>query len=66
MTEGQLKRNIFAGYVNEVILGTYFQLPIWIVYQSQFMDFGQIAFFSALALVIAVFRATPVSPASED
>lgn len=54
-----LKRNILASYISDGILGTYFQLPIWIVYQSKFLNFEQIAFFSGLALIIEVFMQMP-------
>lgn len=54
-----LKRNIFACYVSDMVLGTYFQLPIWIVYQSKFLNFEQIAFFASLALIIEVLMQMP-------
>jgi MFS family permease len=40
-------------------LGTFFQLPIWIVYQSKFLSFEQIAFYSGLALVTEVVMQLP-------
>lgn len=54
-----LKRNITALYISDVILGTYFQLPIWIVYQSQFLSFEKIAFFAGLALIVEVLTQMP-------
>lgn len=54
-----LKRNILALYISDVILGTYFQLPIWIVYQSQFLSFEKIAFFAGLALIVEVVTQMP-------
>ena len=54
-----LKRNILASYISDAVLGTYFQLPIWIVYQSQFLTFSQIAFFSGLALITEVLIQLP-------
>lgn len=54
-----IKRNIFATYSSDIILGTFFQLPIWIVYQSKFLDFGQIAFYAGLALIIEVISQLP-------
>jgi MFS family permease len=54
-----IKRNIIANYSSDLILGTYFQLPIWIVYQSKFLNFGQIAFFSGLSLITEVIAQLP-------
>lgn len=54
-----IKRNTFASYVSSVILGTYFQLAIWIVYQSKFLTFHQIAFYSGLALITEVLMQLP-------
>ena len=54
-----IKRNILACFISDVVLGTYFQLPIWIVYQSQFLDFGQIAFYSGLSLIVEVITQLP-------
>ncbi len=54
-----IKRNIVANYSSDLILGTYFQLPIWIVYQSKFLNFGQIAFFSGLSLITEVIAQLP-------
>lgn len=54
-----IKRNIIACFVSDVILGTYFQLPIWIVYQSKFLDFTQIALFSGIALITEVITQLP-------
>lgn len=54
-----LKRNIIACYVSDAVLGTYFQLAIWIVYQSKFLDFSQIVFFSGLALIVEVIMQIP-------
>jgi MFS family permease len=55
----KIKRNILACYISDSILGTYFQLPIWIVYQSKFLDFSQIAFFSGLSLITEVLAQLP-------
>lgn len=54
-----IKRNIIATFTSDLVLGTYFQLPIWIVYQSKFLDFGQIAFFSGLSLITEVIAQLP-------
>lgn len=54
-----VKRNILACYISDIVLGTYFQLPIWIVYQSKFLNFSQIAFFSGLALITEVIAQLP-------
>ncbi len=54
-----VKRNTIACYISDLVLGTYFQLPIWIVYQSKFLNFGQIAFFSGLALIVEVITQLP-------
>jgi MFS family permease len=54
-----VKRNVIACYISDIVLGTYFQLPIWIVYQSRFLSFGQIAFFSGLALIVEVVTQLP-------
>jgi len=54
-----LKRNIFAIYASELVLGTFFQLPIWIVYQSQFLSFSQIAFYSGVSLAVEVLMQLP-------
>ena len=54
-----IKRNILATYTSDLILGTYFQLPIWIVYQSKFLSFSQIAFFSGLSLITEVISQLP-------
>lgn len=54
-----IKRNTIACYISDIVLGTYFQLPIWIVYQSKFLNFGQIAFFSGLALITEVISQLP-------
>lgn len=54
-----LKRNILALYISEIILGTFFQLPIWIAYQSRFLSFEQIAFFASLALITEVLMQMP-------
>lgn len=54
-----IKRNILACYINDLVLGTFFQLPIWIVYQSKFLNFGQIAFFSGLSLITEVIAQLP-------
>jgi len=54
-----IKRNIIATYTSNLILGTYFQLPIWIVYQSKFLSFGQIASFSGLSLITEVIAQLP-------
>ena len=56
---GTAKRNIFVCYLSDAILGTYFQLPIWIVYQSKFLSFEQIAFYSGLALLTEVIMQMP-------
>jgi MFS family permease len=56
---GNSKRNIIAYYISNVVLGTYFQLPIWIVYQSKFLSFEQIAFYSGLALIVEVIMQLP-------
>lgn len=57
--QNTLKRNILACYVSDIVLGTYFQLPIWIVYQSQFLSFEKIAFFAGLALIVEVLTQMP-------
>jgi len=54
-----LKRNVFACYLSQAVLGTFFQLPIWIVYQSKFLNYSQIAFYSGLALVAEVIAQLP-------
>ena len=54
-----IKRNTIACYISDVVLGTYFQLPIWIVYQSRFLSFSQIAFYSGLALITEVIAQLP-------
>ncbi|MBP9759302.1 MFS transporter [Candidatus Dojkabacteria bacterium] len=54
-----LNRNIIACYISDIVLGTFFQLPIWIVYQSQFLSFEQIAFFAGLALIVEVLTQMP-------
>lgn len=54
-----LKHNILACYISDAILGTFFQLPIWIVYQSQFLSFDQIAFFAGLSLIVEVITQMP-------
>ena len=54
-----LKRNILACYISDAVLGTFFQLPIWIVYQSKFLSFTEIAFFSGLALISEVVMQLP-------
>ncbi len=54
-----LKRNILACYISDIVLGTYFQLPIWIVYQSKFLSFKEIAFFAGLALIVEVIMQLP-------
>lgn len=54
-----IKRNTIACYISDIVLGTYFQLPIWIVYQSKFLNFSQIAFFSGLALITEVIAQLP-------
>lgn len=54
-----VKRNIIACYISDIVLGTYFQLPIWIVYQSKFLNFSQIALFSGLALIVEVIAQLP-------
>jgi len=59
MGKSILKRNIIACYISDVVLGTYFQLPIWIVYQSKFLTFDQIAFYAALALIVEVIMQLP-------
>lgn len=52
-------QNIRACYISDAILGTFFQLPIWIVYQSQFLSFEEIAFFAGLALLVEVLMQLP-------
>lgn len=60
MTTGSaIKRNTVACYLSDIVLGTYFQLPIWIVYQASFLDFSQIAFYSGLALIVEVIAQLP-------
>ncbi len=54
-----LKHNILACYISDAVLGTFFQLPIWIVYQSQFLSFEQIAFFAGLSLIVEVVTQMP-------
>lgn len=54
-----LRRNTIACYISDIVLGTFFQLPIWIVYQSKFLDYGQIALFSGLALIVEVITQLP-------
>ncbi len=54
-----ISRNTIACYISDIVLGTYFQLPIWIVYQSKFLNFSQIAFFSGLALITEVVAQLP-------
>lgn len=54
-----LRRNTLACYTSDLVLGTYFQLPIWIVYQSQFLSYGQIAFYSGLSLITEVIAQLP-------
>lgn len=54
-----VKRNILACYTSDLVLGTFFQLPIWIVYQSKFLSFGQIAFYSGLSLITEVLAQLP-------
>ena len=54
-----LDRNILACYISDVVLGTYFQLPIWIVYQLKFLTFDKIAFYSGLALITEVIAQLP-------
>lgn len=54
-----IRRNTLACYISDIILGTYFQLPIWIVYQSKFLNFSQIALFSGLALLTEVITQLP-------
>lgn len=54
-----IKRNTIACYISDTILGTYFQLPIWIVYQSKFLSFSQIAFFSGVSLITEVITQLP-------
>lgn len=54
-----IKRNIVACYISDFVLGTYFQLPIWIVYQAKFLNFGQIAMFSGIALITEVIAQLP-------
>lgn len=53
------KQNVIACYISDAILGTFFQLPIWIVYQSQFLSFEQIAFYAGLALLVEVLMQLP-------
>lgn len=54
-----VKRNTLACYLSDIVLGTYFQLPIWIVYQSSFLSYSQIAFYSGLALIVEVLAQLP-------
>ena len=54
-----IKRNTLASYINDCVLGSYFQLPIWIVYQSQFLSYTQIATFASLAILTEVFMQIP-------
>ena len=54
-----LKRNIVACYISDAIFGTAFQIPIWIVYQSKFLNFEQIAFFAGLAMIVEAIMQMP-------
>lgn len=54
-----VRRNTIACYITDLVLGTFFQLPIWIAYQSKFLTFQQIAFFSGLALITEVLTQLP-------
>ena len=54
-----VQRNTLACYISDIILGTYFQLPIWIVYQSRFLSYEQIAFYSGLSLLAEVIAQLP-------
>jgi len=54
-----VRQNTLASYINDIILGSYFQLPIWIVYQSSFLTYSQIAFYTSLAIIVEVIMQIP-------
>ncbi len=54
-----VRQNTLASYINDIILGSFFQLPIWIVYQSSFLSYSQIAFYTSLAIIVEVLMQIP-------
>lgn len=54
-----VRQNTLASYINDIILGSFFQLPIWIVYQSSFLTYSQIAFYTSLAIIVEVIMQIP-------
>lgn len=54
-----LQRNIYACYLSDIVLGSFFQLPIWVVYQSQFLSYSQIAWYAGIALLAEVVAQLP-------
>lgn len=54
-----VRQNTLASYINDIILGSFFQLPIWIVYQSSFLSYSQIAFYTSLAIIVEVIMQIP-------
>jgi len=57
LNKKDLSRNIPIFYIYNALGAGLFFVPIWVVYQQEFMTFSQMAFFNALFyIIILVFE----------